>query len=80
MLTKQDLNAIGNLIGDRLESKLEEKLSPIRKDIKTIKKDVRKLRNDLTTTIDYFDDRDDKVKSAISKTRQELNLTEFEFA
>ena len=80
MLTKQDLNAIGNLIDTKLESKLEEKLRPIHKDIKVIKKDLKKLQGDLTSTINYFDKRDDSVKSAIIKTRRELNLSEFEFA
>lgn len=84
MLTKQDLNAIGNLIDTKLENKLEikfeEKLTPIRNDIISIKKDVKKLRKDLTTTINFFDNRDLESKRIISKTRTDVGLSEFNFA
>lgn len=69
MLTKNDLNAIGEI----LDTKLEKRLKPIEKDIK-------KLRNDLTTTINFFDKRDIEHKKNIDKTRSELGLNEFEYA
>jgi tRNA U34 5-carboxymethylaminomethyl modifying GTPase MnmE/TrmE len=84
MLTKQDLNAIGNLIEskleEKLESKFEEKLAPIHNDIKTIKKDVTKLRKDLTKTINFFDSRDLENKKSLDKTRSEIGLQRFDYA
>ena len=63
MLTKQDLNAIGELIDKKLESKLEEKLEskleekldskleekilPIRTSIKILQKDVSTIKKDV---------------------------------
>lgn len=39
-LTLKDLEAIGNLIDHKLEEKLDEKLSPILKDLKILRKDT----------------------------------------
>lgn len=69
MLTKQDLNSIRVIVKDEIKTEL----IPVRKDIK-------KLRKDLTSTINYFDNSNDQVKSAIIKTRKDLNLSELEFA
>lgn len=84
MLTKQDLNAIGSLIDTTLEKKLEnkfeEKLSPIRNDIGSIKKDVRKLRKDLTTTINFFDKGYNILLNKLNKTRNQVGLSELNFA
>jgi hypothetical protein len=83
MLTKQDLSAIGNLI----DTKLKVGLSPIQKDIKIIKKDVNglkkyvaKLREDLTTTINFFDKSDQDIKTKLNKTRSDIGLRDIEFA
>lgn len=84
MLTKHDLNSIGNLIGvkleEKLESKFEEKLTPIHRDIKTIKNDVKRLRKDLTKTIDFFDKNDISLRKKLNQTRTEVGLTELDFA
>ena len=95
MLTKQDLDALGNLIDEKLdikleekleskleeklESKLEEKLKPIHDDIKTIKKDVKKLRKDLDDTINFFDKEDLVTRKKINKTRNELGMSDITF-
>ncbi len=95
MLTKQDLNAIGNLIELKFESKLEEKLEskleeklesklelkllPIRNDIKNLQKDVKKLRKDLTTTINFFDNNNLKLQNQIDQTRKHVGLEEVNF-
>ena len=50
------------------------------KNITKLGKNVNKLRKDLTSTINHFDNRNDSVKSALKKTRNELNLSELEFA
>lgn len=87
MLTKQDLNAIGELIDTKLESKLEEKLTPIHNNIKNLQKDmtivkkgVHKLRKDLTKTIYFFDKADLSTREKVNKTRGELGLQEVTFA
>ena len=78
MLTKQDLNAIGNLIDERLdvklegklesklESKLEEKLSPIRKDI-------RKVQKTLDFAIDHFDKNNIKIVENVRDIQARLD-------
>jgi len=76
MLTKQDLNAIGNLI----DEKLDVKLAPVHKDIKVIKKDVKKLRIDLDGAINFFNTEDLSTRSGLNKTRTELGLNEVIFA
>lgn len=91
MLTKQDLNAIGNLIDtkleNKLESKFEEKLAPIHNEIKNLQKDmtivkndVKKLRKDLGKTIDFFDKSNMSTRAKVNKTRSELGLSEVVFA
>lgn len=45
MLDKNDLKQIGNVIDERLEVKLEQKLKPIKKDLAYIKKTVSVLVN-----------------------------------
>jgi len=68
MLTKQDLNAVGNL----MQVKLESGLKPIRQDIK-------KLRNDLKTTINFFDNQNLELRKNIDKTRKDMNLQEINY-
>lgn len=69
MLTKQDLNAIGDLMDVRLE-----------KGLKPIRQDIKKLRKDLTTTINFFDGRNLELEKKIDTTRDELHLSELNFA
>lgn len=83
MLTKQDLNAIGNLI----DTKLEKRLTPLHDDIKnlqedmtTVKDDVKKLDKRLTKTINFFDNAETDTRSKVNKTRRDLGLNEVEFA
>ena len=76
MLTKQDLNAIGNLV----DTKLKKGLAPIHKDIKIIKTDVKKLRIDLDGAINFFNREDLSTRKGVNKTRTELGLNEVIFA
>ncbi|MCH5264475.1 MAG: hypothetical protein J1F02_01145 [Lachnospiraceae bacterium] len=46
-LTKEDLQAIAEMMDKLLEEKLEEKLEPIRTDIAELKKDVAILKKDV---------------------------------
>lgn len=71
MLTKQDLNAIGNLIDIKIENKFEEKLNPIRNEIKSIKNGVKKLQTSVVTLQkDIL-----TVKSDSKKLRKDLKTT-----
>ncbi len=49
MLTKEDLNAIGELIDTKIHTTLRKELVPIHKKL-------NKLQNDLTSTIRFFDE------------------------
>ena len=48
MLDQNDLRMIGALLDEKLETKLEEKLAPMRKDIGELKEDVSMLKTDVT--------------------------------
>lgn len=52
-----------------MDTKLEKRLKPIHTDIK-------KLRKDLTTTINFFDNRNLELEKDINRTRKELTLQE----
>lgn len=92
MLTKQDLNAIGNLMENKLKpirkdisglkqdvSGLKQDVSGLKKDVSGLKKDVKKLRSDLNTTINFFDKTDQDIKTKLNKTRSEVGLETIEF-
>lgn len=63
MLTKQDLSAIGGLI----DTKLEENLSPV-------KKDIRKIQKTLDIAIDRFDQNDVIIVKNVRKIQTHVNL------
>ena len=46
-LTKEDLQAIGELVDQKLESRLESSLNPIRADIQGLKTDIQGLKTDV---------------------------------
>mgnify|MGYP002336119522 CR=1 FL=1 len=82
MLTQSDLEAISNLIDTRLELKLEEKFSPIIKDIGILKKDtatlkkgVRKIRKDLKIVIRTYDREVTELKYKVSTIENHLGLS-----
>jgi len=86
MLTKQDLNAIGSLMENKLKpvrediSVLKKDVFGLKKDVFYLKKDVKKLRSDLNTTINFFDKADQDIKTKLNKTRSEFGLKEVSFA
>lgn len=63
MLTDDDLRKIGELVDEKLETKLEEKLetkfeeklAPIRKDIQSLKKNDRAIRKEMRLILRYLD-------------------------
>ena len=69
MLTKSDLQQIGNVIDERLEAKLEQKLKPIKKELRYIKKTVDIIAKN-------YDEGDVKLDTRVKKIEQRLAITE----
>lgn len=67
MLTKQDLNAIGNLI----DIKFKTELKPIHNNIKGLKTGVQNLEN----SVDNLQKDMTTVKSGVKKLRKDLEKT-----
>ena len=67
MLTKNDLQAIKEVVDETIDTKLDVKLKPIKKDIKKIKKDVSVL-------IDHFDKRDLHLQKRVRRVEDHLRL------
>ena len=76
MLTKTDLKAIENVIDNRLDVKLDQKLGPIHSDIKTIKKDVRKLKKDVGGVINMADRGLIRLEKRVEVIETHLNMPE----
>ncbi len=54
MLTKQDLNAIGDLIDVKLEP-IQSDIKNLQKDMTVVKKDVKKIKKVLETDFGYHE-------------------------
>jgi biotin-(acetyl-CoA carboxylase) ligase len=87
MLTKEDLNAIGELIDTKLEIKLEEKLEQklekklnekldtvLDKKLKPIHRKLNKLQRDLTSTIRFFDNEHTNLATRVRKIEDHLQM------
>ena len=78
MLTNDDLRKIGNLIDERLELKLEEKfeqkLQPIKKDVKSLKNSHRKLRKDFSIILKHLDGARVSHEKRITRLEDHLHL------
>ena len=75
MLTKDDLNAIEELLDRKLEQKLEQKLDEkFKKELRPIKKDIRKMKKDISTIIDFFDRRTIGLEKRMDRVEHHLNL------
>ncbi len=70
MLTKDDLQAIGQII----DQKFDQRLLPIEKDIRTLKKDVRKIRSDLEMVTGEFDERNLTLERRVDRIEKHLDL------
>jgi hypothetical protein len=71
MLTKDDLNQIGNILNNALNTKLE----PVKKDITILKKDVSQTRKDVKVLIAYFDREYVDLRRRIEAIEQHLGLS-----
>ena len=75
MLTKKDLQQIGEVV--KIESKkvVQTELKPIKKDIRTIKTDITKIRQDQNTIIAFFDKAYLELRTRVEKIEEFLNIT-----
>ncbi len=88
MLTKTDLNAIGRVVDQRLDTHLEGKLNdrldkklfPINSDISDIKRNVRKVKKDVSVLIKMADRKLVQVESRVKAIEKHLGFPETNFA
>ena len=69
-LTSQDLQAIGDLIEEKLDQKLTQKLEPI-------KKDLRKIKKTLDESISFFDHELIDHVCRLDRVENRVGLTKF---
>jgi len=74
MLTKSDLKQIGEVIDERLEAKLEQKLEPIKKDLKYLKKKVNRIDKTVSLTVKNYDEGDVRLERRVRKIELHLDL------
>ncbi len=70
MLTKTDLQQIGNVV----EEKLEERLKPVEKDLTYLKKKMRRMDKTLSLVARKFDEGDVALAKRIDRIENHLNL------
>lgn len=67
MLTKSDLNQIGKVVDERLESKLDLKLKPIKKELRYIRKTVDIIAKN-------YDEGDVELGRRVKRIEAHLNI------
>lgn len=79
MLTKDDLIAIGQVVDQRLEKRLndvlDERLSPIERDIKSMKRDMTKVQKDIRVMLAVLDRADVELRRRVERIEEHLGLT-----
>lgn len=70
MLTKDDLQNIDDLI----ERKFDQKLEPLKKDIKKIKTDVAQTRKDINMVIGVFDNDNTKLRQRVEVIEDKVGI------
>lgn len=77
MLTKKDLSNIGK----QIDIKLDDKLTPLTRDIKTMKSDIKtmkgdiaKIRKDISGITDFFDQEYIGLRKRVERIEDHLNL------
>lgn len=85
MLTKNDLTKIKSVVHDEIDTIVEEKLKPIKRDIegidvvvenklKPIKRDLRYLRKTVSIIARNYDEGDVKLERRVRKIEKHLAL------
>lgn len=72
MLTKLDLKQIGNVVDERLE----QRLGPVEKGLKTLKKDLRYIKKTVSVLVDRSDREETLLKKRVTRIEQHLALPE----
>lgn len=70
MLTKDDLIAIGQVIDQRLDKRLE----PFTKDVRGMKSDLRKVQKDVRVMLAVLDRADVELSKRVERIEQHLGL------
>ena len=70
MLTKDDLIAIGQVIDQRLDKRLE----PFTKDVRSMKSDLRKVQKDVRVMLAVLDRADVELSKRVERIEQHLGL------
>jgi hypothetical protein len=78
MFTKDELEQLGQVIDTRLDAKLDEKLAPLKKDIKLLKRYTRSIKE----TVDVLAKQHDKElmhqRKQLTRVGTELHLSPLE--
>lgn len=78
MLSSGDLSAIESLVGrvveEKMEAKFEEKLSPIRKDIRSLKKTSLRLDKKIDDVLNHLDRRDLNLRGRVERIETHLGF------
>lgn len=85
MLTKTDLNQIGQVIDEKLDSKLKpvkkdltclkEDATSLRKDVKYLKKKINRIDKTVNLIVADYDEADVKLQRRVGKIEEHLGLT-----
>lgn len=80
MLTKSDLQQMGNLVEEIVDRKITERVGSIvdnrlNKKLSPIKKELKKIRNDQKTMFDYLDREQRKQEKRIVRLEKCIGIT-----
>jgi peptidoglycan hydrolase CwlO-like protein len=74
MLTKTDLSQTRGVVREEVDTIVDEKLDPVKKDLKTLKKDVKYLKKTVDIIVSNYDEADVKLDRGVKKIEQHLEL------
>ena len=77
MLTNTDLQAIGKIVDQRLDKKLDIKLKPIKFKLNKLDIKLNKIDNKLDATINLFDNDVNNLYKRMDRVENKLNLPPF---
>ena len=74
MLTQNDLRQIELIVDRVVERKLEEKLIPIRREIREMQKDIKEIKKSMNIIADHFDREALGLYSRVDRIERHLKL------
>jgi len=81
MLTKSDLSQIGNVIDEKLDpikkdlKTVQGGLQTVQKDLKYLKKKVNRIDKTVSLTVKNYDEGDVRLERRVRKVEQHIGLT-----